>query len=215
MLSLIVVGVVALNPGLSPFSTAEDFRYFILFSNSAHFASSTVRLYTKPGVDGHQSFPFVKIVLPLLALAVVTLCMFRTDTLGSNLRSLYFTWSPYHYAAQTYGLTVMYCYRSGCLLNASNKRLLWWVAMLPFIYNFTLFPTAGLHWLDYAGWLNDPVVNQYLETRKVTIEELRTYIQEKSKSANAIFFGIFWKENAQHIGNVKLEPIDRKKKETT
>ncbi len=58
--------------------------------------------------------PIVKMVLPMVALGLVTLCMFRADTLGSNLRALYFMCSPYHYAAQTHGLAVMYCYRSEC-----------------------------------------------------------------------------------------------------
>ena len=62
--------------------------------------------------------------------------------------------------------------------------------------------------LEYAAWLNDPVVNQYLETRQATIEDLQKYIQAKLESSNTLFFGIFWIENNRHIGNVKLEPID-------
>jgi hypothetical protein len=155
-LSLVVVCVVTLYPQLAPFSSAQDFKYFILFSNSAHFASSTVRLYTKPGTQGHQSFPFLKFVLPFLALGIITVSVFNEEVVGRNFRALYFTWSPYHYAAQAYGLTVMYCYRSGCLLGSTNKKLLWWVAMLPFFYNFTVFPRAGLHWLDFGGWLRNP-----------------------------------------------------------
>jgi hypothetical protein len=160
-LSLVAIAVVSLYPGLLPFFTAEDFRYFILFSNSAHFAASTVRLYTKP--KGDQSMPIVKVVLPLVALGLVTLCMFRADTLGANLRALYFTWSPYHYAAQAYGLSVMYCYRSGCLLSVTNKRLLWWVAMFPFIANFMLARGAGIHWLDIGGWLDNPTAITFLK----------------------------------------------------
>lgn len=60
----------------------------------------------------------------------------------------------------------------------------------------------------YAAWLNDPVVNQYLETRQTTKEELRRYIQDKRKSGAAELFGIFWQKTSRHIGNVKLEPID-------
>lgn len=67
----------------------------------------------------------------------------------------------------------------------------------------------------YASWLNDPVVNQYLETRQVTLPALRQYIREKATSPNAILFGIFWNENGKHIGNIKLEPIDLQKKEAT
>lgn len=68
---------------------------------------------------------------------------------------------------------------------------------------------------SYAHWLNDPEVNQWLETRHVTVPELRTYIREKRLSSNALLFGIFWKENGQHIGNIKLEPMDRENGEAT
>lgn len=64
----------------------------------------------------------------------------------------------------------------------------------------------------YCNWLNDPIVNKYLETRKATIEDLKQYIRLKKESPNCLFFGIFLKENDKHIGNVKLEPIDFERK---
>ncbi len=60
----------------------------------------------------------------------------------------------------------------------------------------------------YAAWLNDPVVNQYLETRTATVVDLEKYIAEKSASPQCLFFGIFTNDTSEHIGNVKLEPID-------
>lgn len=68
---------------------------------------------------------------------------------------------------------------------------------------------------EYASWLNDPIVNRYLETRHITIPELQQYIQDKNASLNAQLFGIFWAEHGTHIGNVKLEPIDYEKQEST
>src|SRR3989339_219619 len=65
---------------------------------------------------------------------------------------------------------------------------------------------------EYCGWLNDPAVNKYLETRKATIEDLRNYIQQRVDDPNSFFAGVFDKENNVHIGNVKLEPIDWQKK---
>lgn len=65
---------------------------------------------------------------------------------------------------------------------------------------------------EYCNWLNDEVVNKYLETRQATVVDLEKYITEKLESGNCLFFGIFWKENNKHIGNIKLEPIDFKKK---
>ncbi|HIF94066.1 MAG TPA: hypothetical protein EYQ60_13260 [Myxococcales bacterium] len=189
-LSLIVVWFISTYPQMTPFSSTRDFKYFILFSNSAHFASSTVRLYTKPGVDGHQSFPFLKTVLPLMFLAVITISVFSVDTFGKHFRAIYFTWSPYHYAAQAYGLTVMYCYRSGCLLNAANKRLLWWVAMLPFIHNFTLFPAGGLHWLDFGGWLKSP-------DAIAVLNEFRFYMPRFAFAAVPLLFLRIWRSESR------------------
>jgi len=64
---------------------------------------------------------------------------------------------------------------------------------------------------EYAAWLNDEETNKYLETRSVTIGELKKYISKRDESDEALFFGVFWKENGKHMGNVKLEPIDQKK----
>ena len=106
------------------------FWYLVLVANSAHFGASTVRLYSKPGATG--SLPFLSWGFPLVALVVLALCMCWPERLGSNLTSLYLTWSPFHYAAQTYGLSVMYSYRSGCLLGTGNKKLLWWVSCVSY-----------------------------------------------------------------------------------
>ena len=68
---------------------------------------------------------------------------------------------------------------------------------------------------EYAGWLNDPIVNQYLETRSVTLQNLREYIRSKNESDTAILLGIFCRKSGKHIGNVKLEPVDWMKKVAT
>src|SRR5262245_49523421 len=73
--------------------------------NGAHFAASTVRLYTKPGA--RQQYPFLSWGFPLFCLALVGAGL-QWHWMGQQITALYFTWSPFHYAAQTYGLAVMY-----------------------------------------------------------------------------------------------------------
>lgn len=68
---------------------------------------------------------------------------------------------------------------------------------------------------EYCNWLNDPEVNQYLETKKATIAELKKYIEKKNRNPNCLFLGIFFKENQKHIGNIKLEPINFKERKAT
>jgi len=53
---------------------------------------------------------------------------------------------------------VMYSYRSGCSLGATDKKLLWWVAMLPFFYNFLTAPGVGLRWLLPDSVVATPLV---------------------------------------------------------
>ena len=59
----------------------------------------------------------------------------------------------------------------------------------------------------YANWINDPEVNRYLGTKSTTIPELLEYIEHWNQDPQALFFGIFLKDNT-HVGTVKLEPIN-------
>jgi hypothetical protein len=143
-LSLAVTVLVVLYPRRSSIIEWGELPYFILLSNSAHFAASTVRLYTKPGT--YQALPLLTSVFPLVAMALLTACMFFAGSIGPHLQALYVTWSPFHYAAQAYGLAVVYAYRSGCQVGPLDKRLLWWTSMLPFFYTLLGARGAGLRW---------------------------------------------------------------------
>ena len=144
-LSLMVTAMVIMVPDTSGLLDETTLPFFILLSNSAHFAASTVRLYTKP--DAFHSRPFVTMGLPLVTLLLLTACMFQAGRLGPTVQALYLTWSPYHYAAQAYGLAVMYCYRSGCLLSSREKNTLWLISMVPFLYAFMTGSGVGVDWI--------------------------------------------------------------------
>lgn len=118
---------------------------FILLSNSSHFASSTVRLYTKPA--SKQDYPFLTMVFPLVILLVLTFSLIFAVDVGKHLNAIYFTWSPYHYAAQAYGLAVMYSHRSGVSLTPSQKRVIRMTCMIPFFYAFARGANSGLGWI--------------------------------------------------------------------
>lgn len=128
------------------------FMVMILFSNSAHFAASTVRLYTKPGA--REDLPFLTMVFPLVTLAIVTLFVGFADVLGRHLFALYATWSPYHYAAQTYGLALMYAYRGGCAPAETDRKLLRATCLLPFAWAFLNGANSGLGWFVPVGWFD-------------------------------------------------------------
>jgi len=62
----------------------------------------------------------------------------------------------------------------------------------------------------YLQWLNDEEVNRYLEIfEPYTMERLRSYLEVVDKDKNLLFWGIHLKENNKHIGNIKIDPINR------
>lgn len=152
MFDLLVIGgglsllfVVALKLAAPLALPAGALWTIILFVNSAHFAASTVRLYTKE--NSFRDLPFVTMGLPLVALLALGAALVFPAALGRHVMALYFTWSPYHYAAQAYGLAVMYAYRSGSALSVNDKRLLRAACLLPFAYAFVAARGAGIEWL--------------------------------------------------------------------
>lgn len=62
----------------------------------------------------------------------------------------------------------------------------------------------------YASWLNDPVVNRFLEARYLhhTAETCRSFIESINADSTSYLFGIFTNDGCVHIGNIKLGPID-------
>ncbi len=64
----------------------------------------------------------------------------------------------------------------------------------------------------YLAWLVDPAINHYLEIRfspPVDSQELVEFITAANASDDTLLLGIFLRAGDQHIGNIKLGPIDR------
>lgn len=64
----------------------------------------------------------------------------------------------------------------------------------------------------YLGWLNDIVVNQFLETRweLQTIAKISDFVKEVNLSEDQYIFAILVKKNDSdsiHVGNIKIGPI--------
>ena len=156
-LSIVVLG--ALQSGAIPSLNQvleRNMWAIVFFANSAHFAASTVRLYTKPGA--FKDFRFLTLGLPFVAFAALAAAITAPALLGRHLVSLYLTWSPYHYAAQSYGIAALYSHRSGARLSDTERRLLRLACLLPFLYTFFYLPGVGLAWLVPGSVLARPAV---------------------------------------------------------
>jgi [ribosomal protein S5]-alanine N-acetyltransferase len=63
---------------------------------------------------------------------------------------------------------------------------------------------------DYVSWLNDAEVYKFLETGgNYSIEQLREYLEEVEKK-DILFWGIHLKESDSHIGNIKIDPVNKR-----
>jgi len=140
---------VLLDPSITPSAKIQTGAF--VFLNYAHFASSTVRLYTKRGVA--RAIPFISYGTPVLFLALVTVAVIWPDSFGFHWDAAYRTWSPYHYAAQAYGLALMYSFKSGRPIVETERTMLWWVCMLPFFWAFLAGEGSGLQWFVSAETL--------------------------------------------------------------
>jgi [ribosomal protein S5]-alanine N-acetyltransferase len=61
----------------------------------------------------------------------------------------------------------------------------------------------------YVGWLNDPLVNQYLETRfsAQNVGTVTEYVRGVLASPDQHFFAICLGPERRHVGNIKVGPI--------
>jgi len=61
---------------------------------------------------------------------------------------------------------------------------------------------------EYLAWLNDESINQYLETRweKQTEEKIKSFISSINMDQDSFLYGII--VDNEHIGNIKLGPIN-------
>jgi len=62
----------------------------------------------------------------------------------------------------------------------------------------------------YLRWMNDPEVTQYLEVRfsPQTIDSIRDYVVAMAAKNDEPFFAMCLNESGEHIGNIKLGPIN-------
>jgi [ribosomal protein S5]-alanine N-acetyltransferase len=64
---------------------------------------------------------------------------------------------------------------------------------------------------NYLKWLNDRTVNQYLESRftRWTGPKIREYIKKYSGDPGNLLLAVILKDSGEHIGNIKIGPINR------
>jgi len=60
---------------------------------------------------------------------------------------------------------------------------------------------------SYLDWFRDHVVTEFLDSRNLTREDCINYISEGAESRTHFLYGIFDMATGDHIGNLKVGPI--------
>lgn len=62
---------------------------------------------------------------------------------------------------------------------------------------------------NYVRWLNDPEVNQFLETKwsDQNMDSIRSFVESQRDNTHSVLFAIIAKDEDKHIGNIKIGPI--------
>ena len=64
---------------------------------------------------------------------------------------------------------------------------------------------------EYVSWLNNYEVYKYLETGgNYTLTDLKEYLTSVAQNQEILFWAIHLRENDKHIGNIKIDPINKR-----
>lgn len=139
---LSIVVVLALPWVLGP-STGEPgtLHMFAIGSlvNFPHFSATNFRLYRSQ--HNRAQFPVTAYVLPAVVMAGIALTLSYPALGAPYLVALYAIWSPYHYAGQTIGLTMLYARRHDVAISPGLRRWLFVFCYATFIS--ALLPAVG------------------------------------------------------------------------
>ncbi|HEX7901547.1 MAG TPA: hypothetical protein VF950_27555 [Planctomycetota bacterium] len=87
--------------------------------NWPHFAATSFRLYRSR--ESMLQYPATSFGVPLLVLAGVACAFAWPRTAGMSFVKLFMLWSPYHFAGQTLGLTLLYARRAGLTVGRLDR----------------------------------------------------------------------------------------------
>lgn len=94
----------------------------LLLCNYPHFAATSYRLYGS--AESRAQYPYTAYGAPLLVAGGMTASLLSPELVAPAFVKLFLLWSPFHFSAQTIGLTVLYARRAGIALDGWPRRFL-------------------------------------------------------------------------------------------
>lgn len=104
--------------------------------NWPHFSATSYRLLRVP--ENRQEFPLTTYVIPVVVGAGVVASLSWPMLVAPYFIKLFMLWSPYHFTAQSLGLSLLYARRAGYHISTNERR-----ALAVFLYGTFLASTAS------------------------------------------------------------------------
>ncbi len=117
------------------------FSLVFLAVSIPHYGATLLRVYER--ARDRRAYALFSI-WATLALASAFVGALFAPVLGTFLVTLYFTWSPWHYTGQNYGLAVMFLRRRGVAIEGGEKRWLYASFVLSFVLVALVSHGAGV-----------------------------------------------------------------------
>jgi tetratricopeptide (TPR) repeat protein len=109
-----------------------------LLVSAPHYGATLLRVYGRREDRQRYSFFAVHVSAALLLLFAVAL---HSPLLGSLLVTVYFSWSPWHFAGQNYGIALMFLGRRGVEVTPGAKRAFHSVFVISLVLTLLVFHT--------------------------------------------------------------------------
>jgi tetratricopeptide (TPR) repeat protein len=133
--------------------------FAVLAFSTPHYGATLLRVYEQR--EDRRAYTYFTLHISAL-LAVLFAVGVHSALVGSILLTLYFTWSPWHYTGQNYGIAVMFLRRRGVVLPPAVKRSLYASFILSYVLAFLALHGGGGRATDYAPVYADDATYQFL-----------------------------------------------------
>lgn len=139
-LSLLAFGAAMMSPWYSESGLAlpnalvfAGFLQWII--NWPHFSATSFRLLSH--AENRREFPLTTFVIPTLVGTGILSSLYWSETVAPYFIKFFMLWSPYHFTAQSLGISLLYARRAGYGISMNERR-----ALSAFLYGTFLVSTA-------------------------------------------------------------------------